>query len=74
VRDAVICEPLRTAVGGFGGVFRDVPATALAVTVIRRLTPGRFSCRERPLAVERQALRASVPSGCRVEVVGRWGG
>jgi len=37
VRDAVICEPLRTAVGGFGGVFRDVPATALAATVIREL-------------------------------------
>ena len=26
LRDAVICEPLRTPVGGFGGVFRDVPA------------------------------------------------
>jgi acetyl-CoA C-acetyltransferase len=24
LRDAVICEPLRTAVGGFGGVFREV--------------------------------------------------
>jgi acetyl-CoA C-acetyltransferase len=37
VRDAVICEPLRTAVGGFGGVFRDVPPTELAATVIRAL-------------------------------------
>ena len=37
MRDAVICEPLRTAVGGFGGVFRDVPVTALAATVIREL-------------------------------------
>ena len=35
--EAVICEPLRTAVGGFGGVFRDVPPTALAATVIRAL-------------------------------------
>jgi acetyl-CoA C-acetyltransferase len=33
----VICEPLRTAVGGFGGVFRDVPPTELAATVIREL-------------------------------------
>lgn len=33
--DAVICSPLRTAVGKFGGAFRDVPATALAATVIR---------------------------------------
>jgi acetyl-CoA C-acetyltransferase len=37
VREAVICEPLRTAVGGFGGVFRDVPPTELAATVIREL-------------------------------------
>jgi acetyl-CoA C-acetyltransferase len=36
-REAVICEPLRTPVGRFGGVFRDVPATVLAATVIREL-------------------------------------
>jgi acetyl-CoA C-acetyltransferase len=37
MRDAVICEPLRSPVGGFGGVFRDVPVTVLAATVIREL-------------------------------------
>jgi acetyl-CoA C-acetyltransferase len=37
MRDAVICEPLRTPVGGFGGSLRDVPAHALAVTVAREL-------------------------------------
>jgi acetyl-CoA C-acetyltransferase len=37
MRDAVICEPLRTPVGRFGGVFKDVPATALAKTVIAEL-------------------------------------
>ncbi len=37
MRDALICEPLRTAVGGFGGVFRDVPPTMLAATVIEEL-------------------------------------
>jgi acetyl-CoA C-acetyltransferase len=37
MRDAVICQPLRTAVGGFGGVFRDVSVTELAATVIREL-------------------------------------
>jgi acetyl-CoA C-acetyltransferase len=37
VREAVICEPLRTAVGGFGGAFRDVPPAALAATVIGEL-------------------------------------
>jgi acetyl-CoA C-acetyltransferase len=36
-RDAVICQPLRTPVGRFGGVFRDVSAAALASTVIREL-------------------------------------
>jgi acetyl-CoA C-acetyltransferase len=37
MRDAVICEPLRTPVGRFGGVFRDVPAARLASTVINEL-------------------------------------
>lgn len=37
MRDAVICEPLRTPVGGFGGVFRDVPPAYLAATVIEAL-------------------------------------
>ena len=35
MREALICEPLRTPVGRFGGVFRDVPVTVLATTVIR---------------------------------------
>jgi len=33
----VICEPLRTPVGRFGGVLRDVSAAVLAATVIREL-------------------------------------
>jgi acetyl-CoA C-acetyltransferase len=36
-REAVICEPLRTPVGRFGGVFRDVGASVLAATVIAEL-------------------------------------
>ncbi len=35
--DAVICEPLRTPVGRFGGVFRDVAPEDLAATVITEL-------------------------------------
>ncbi|MDV6302632.1 acetyl-CoA C-acetyltransferase [Rhodococcus cerastii] len=35
--DAVICEPLRTPVGRFGGQFRDISAQALAATVIAEL-------------------------------------
>jgi acetyl-CoA C-acetyltransferase len=37
MRQAIICEPLRTPVGGFGGVFRDLPAARLAAAVIREL-------------------------------------
>ncbi|SDC79473.1 acetyl-CoA C-acetyltransferase [Geodermatophilus telluris] len=37
MRNAVICEPLRTPVGGFGGSLRDVPAQDLASTVVRAL-------------------------------------
>jgi acetyl-CoA C-acetyltransferase len=37
VREAVICEPLRTPVGGFGGVFKDVPVAELAARVISEL-------------------------------------
>ncbi|HMD52875.1 MAG TPA: acetyl-CoA C-acetyltransferase [Solirubrobacteraceae bacterium] len=36
-RDAVICEPLRTPVGRFGGVLKEVGAAALAATVVREL-------------------------------------
>jgi acetyl-CoA C-acetyltransferase len=35
--EAVICEPLRTPVGRFGGVLRDVPAHTLAAGLIREL-------------------------------------
>jgi acetyl-CoA C-acetyltransferase len=34
MRDALICEPLRTPVGRYGGVFRDVAVAELATTVI----------------------------------------
>ncbi len=37
MRDAVICEPLRTPVGRFGGALRDVPAHRLGATVLRAL-------------------------------------
>ena len=35
--DVVVCEPIRTAVGRYGGVFTDVPAADLAATVLREL-------------------------------------
>ncbi|VWB07026.1 acetyl-CoA C-acetyltransferase [Burkholderia lata] len=37
MRQAVICEPVRTPVGRYGGVFKDIPAATLAETVIREL-------------------------------------
>ncbi len=36
-RETVICAPLRTPVGRFGGVFRDLPAHALGAAVVRGL-------------------------------------
>ncbi|EHR51854.1 acetyl-CoA acetyltransferase [Saccharomonospora marina XMU15] len=35
--DVVICEPIRTPVGRYGGMFSDVPVTALAARVIEEL-------------------------------------
>lgn len=37
MREAVICEPIRTPVGGYGGTLRDVPVADLAATVVRAL-------------------------------------
>jgi acetyl-CoA C-acetyltransferase len=37
MRDVVICDPVRSAVGRFGGVFKDVPAQELGSTVVRAL-------------------------------------
>ena len=37
MRDAVICEPVRTPVGRYGGTFKEVPAADLAATVVRAL-------------------------------------
>ncbi|UCE31451.1 MAG: acetyl-CoA C-acyltransferase, partial [Burkholderiales bacterium] len=34
MNEVVICEPLRTAVGRYGGMYVDVPAAQLARTVI----------------------------------------
>jgi len=34
-REIVLCHPLRTAIGGFNGSLRDVPATTLGATAIR---------------------------------------
>ncbi|MCU1639584.1 MAG: acetyl-CoA acetyltransferase [Microbacteriaceae bacterium] len=37
LREVVICEPLRTPIGRFGGVFKSVEPADLAATVIRAL-------------------------------------
>jgi acetyl-CoA C-acetyltransferase len=37
MRDAVICEPLRTPVGRYGGALKDVPAHELGALVVREL-------------------------------------
>ncbi|KQU28644.1 MULTISPECIES: acetyl-CoA C-acetyltransferase [unclassified Rhodococcus (in: high G+C Gram-positive bacteria)] len=35
--EAVVCEPIRTPVGSYGGIFKDVPVTTLASTVMKGL-------------------------------------
>ena len=37
MQDAVICEPVRTAVGRYGGALKDVTPTELGATVLRAL-------------------------------------
>ena len=37
LRDVVICEPLRTPVGRYGGSFKDLTATSLIATVLSEL-------------------------------------
>ena len=37
MRDVVICEPIRTPIGRYGGALRDVTAAELAATVIKAL-------------------------------------
>lgn len=37
MRETVICEPVRTPVGRFGGVFKDVPVTLLASAAVSAL-------------------------------------
>ena len=37
MREAVICEPVRTPVGRYGGVFKDLSVTHLASTVVKGL-------------------------------------
>src|SRR5579884_1649867 len=60
MRDAVICEPLRTPVGGFGGVFRTLPAQALAARVIEALLER---TRLPPEAVDDVRLGQCYPNG-----------
>lgn len=37
MKDVVICEPVRTPVGRYGGVFKDLPAQELASVVVKGL-------------------------------------
>lgn len=37
MKQALICEPLRTPIGRYGGMFKDIPPVELAETVLREL-------------------------------------
>lgn len=60
LRDAVICAPLRTPVGRYGGTFKDLTATTLAATVIRELIN---STKLDPADVDDVILGQCYPSG-----------
>ncbi len=59
MRDAVICLPIRTAVGRFGGMFKDVPAVELAAHVLRGLVERGLD----PERVQDVVLGNGYPSG-----------
>jgi acetyl-CoA C-acetyltransferase len=59
MRDAVICLPVRTAVGRFGGMFKDVPAVDLASRVLRALVDRGLD----PARVQDVILGNGYPSG-----------
>jgi acetyl-CoA C-acetyltransferase len=59
-REAVVCEPLRTPVGRYGGMFKDVPAADLAATVVRALLERTGLA---PDAVDDVILGQCYPSG-----------
>ncbi|MGW6730135.1 acetyl-CoA C-acetyltransferase [Nocardia sp. NPDC055029] len=58
--EAVICEPLRTPVGRFGGVFEDIAPQELAATVITELIARTGLVAE---AVDDVILGQSAPNG-----------
>ncbi|MGD0255881.1 MAG: acetyl-CoA C-acetyltransferase [Acidimicrobiales bacterium] len=60
MREAVICEPVRTPVGRFGGVLRDVPAAELAATVIRAVLDR---TKLDPVAIDDVVLGQGYPNG-----------
>jgi acetyl-CoA C-acetyltransferase len=60
VHDAVICEPLRTPVGRFGGALREVPAQQLAARVLEAVL---HRTGLDPEAVDDVVLGQSYPSG-----------
>ena len=55
MKDALICEPVRTAVGRYGGMYLDVPATELARTVIEAVLQR---TNIDPALIERRHLRS----------------
>lgn len=60
MREVVICSPVRTPVGRFGGAFKDIPAQRLAATAIAELVKRTGVS---PDAVEEVVLGQCYPSG-----------
>lgn len=63
--EIVICSPVRTAIGTFGGSLKDIPATALGSLVIRE-TMSRAGLASDPGAIDAAIMGQVIQAGARM--------
>jgi len=44
-RDVVICSPVRTAIGTYGGTYKEMPATDLGAAVVQACPAAQYRSR-----------------------------
>ena len=78
-RDVILCSPVRTAIGTYGGTLKSTPATALGAAVVKatleraRLDPGKITSVVMGNVIQagnkmNPARQASINGGIPVEV------
>ena len=69
-KEVVICSPLRTAIGTYGGIYKEMPATDLGAAVIRatmdqaKLQPGEVGSVVMGNVIQAGNKDESGPTGC----------